>query len=78
MRLDKYMKDKCVNKNEFSKKLGVSYPTLANIVAGKGDIHLATAVRIEELTEGKVTCKDLVNPLAIKNLELKAQFLQKK
>jgi len=67
----------CVNKNEFSKKLGVSYPTMTNIVQGKGDIHLSTAVRIEELTEGKVTCKDLVNPLAVKNLELKAQFLMK-
>lgn len=77
MRLEKYMKDMCINRNEFCKKVGVTYITITNIIRGKGDIHLATAIRIEEVTEGKVTCRDLVNPMALKNLELKAEFFQR-
>lgn len=77
MKLERYLKEFCINKHEFSKKLGVSYPTMANILDGKRDMHLSTAIRIEEITEGKVTCKDLVNPFAIKNLELKSQIMQK-
>ena len=78
MRLEKYLKDMCINRNEFCKKIGVSYPTIASLMHGERDIHLATAIRIEDITEGKVTCRDLVIPHALKALEARAKMLMSK
>jgi DNA-binding transcriptional regulator YdaS (Cro superfamily) len=77
MKLGQYFKDQCINHNNFARKVGVSPITICNILSQKGGIQLATAVRIEEITEGKVTCKDLVNPISMKTLELKAKHLMK-
>ena len=78
MRLEKYLKEMCVNRNEFCKKVGVSYPTITNILQGLTDPRLSIALKIEEITEGKVTCKELVNPIYLKNLELKSKALSEK
>lgn len=77
MKLEKYLRDMCINRNEFCKKVGVTYVSITNVMKGIGDIHLATAIRIEDVTEGKVTCRDLVNPTSLKNLEFKSEYMRK-
>jgi plasmid maintenance system antidote protein VapI len=77
MKLGQYFKEYCINQNNFAKKVGICPVTICNILSGKGGIHLATAIRIEDVTEGKVSCRDLVNPVALKDLELRAKQLQK-
>lgn len=76
MKLDKYLKEMCINRNEFCKKLGVSYPTLSNLMKMTNDPHLSIAVRVEDVTGGKVTCRDLVNPVLMKKWEAKAKVMQ--
>lgn len=76
MKLEKYLKEMCVNRNEFCKKVGVSYPTISNLMKGIGDVHLAIAIRIEDITEGKVTCRDMVNHNSLKNLQIRSKIFQ--
>lgn len=78
MKLERYLREQCINRTEFCKKVGVSYPTISNLMKGIGDPHVSIAIRIEDITEGKVTCRDLVNANALKNLELKSKVLQLK
>ncbi len=77
MKLVKYFKEMCVNQAEFSKKIGVTPVTIANILAGKYDIRLTTALRIEDATDGKVTCRDLINHNSMKLMENRSKFLSK-
>lgn len=75
MKLGEYFKKMCINQNSFAKKVGVTPVTIMNIILGKNDIHLATAIRIEDVTEGKVTCRDMLKMESLKLLEKRSKSL---
>jgi len=77
MKLGKYFKEMCINQNEFARKVGVTAATISNIVAQKNDVHLAIAIRIEDVTEGKVTCRDILNVKSLKILEERSKSFKK-
>lgn len=58
MKLDEYFKTNCIKITWFAKKHGISVGTLNRILSGF-DIRLSTALFIEEITNGKVKCKDM-------------------
>jgi transcriptional regulator with XRE-family HTH domain len=62
MDLKKYLKSKGISIAFFARELGVSQQTLHGIYRGH-EISLSTAIKIEELTEGKVACKDLIKKI---------------
>ncbi len=76
MKLKDYMNEMCVNISDFARRAGVTYPTMVSLLDSKHDISLALAIRIENLTEGKVSCRDLTNYPAIKILEKRADFFR--
>ena len=61
MRLKEYLDINDIKYTTFARLLGVSYGTLFNIF-WYGTHRLEIAVKIEELTMGVVTCKELVDP----------------
>jgi DNA-binding XRE family transcriptional regulator len=60
MKLSDYLKMTRLRQDEFAELVGISKGTLKNILKGKYDVRLSTALRIEKETKGKVKCKDLV------------------
>lgn len=70
MKLVQYLQQNNLKQKEFAKKIGVSCATISNLVAMKFDIHLSTALSIEEATEGQVTCKDLLVKVKIAPREI--------
>lgn len=44
----------------FARKVGVTAPTIQTVLKDSCDIHLSTAIAIEQATDGMVTCKELL------------------
>lgn len=61
MDLLQYLEDKDISQRQFAIKLGITCVTLNRIIKKINVPKLETALRIEEETYGKVTCKDLLN-----------------
>lgn len=61
MELRVYLFKNRINQKVFAKELGISYATFRTILQGD-DVWLSLALRIEELTNGEVTYKDLLSP----------------
>ncbi len=59
MLLKEYLTLNKISVCQFSRYTDISLPTLHNIVRGRKDIRLSTAMTIEKATHGKVTCQDL-------------------
>lgn len=61
MKLSEYLEDVGIPQSVFAKKLGVSPGTVHKIMREKGNFYLSTALKIEDLTGGKVTCRELLS-----------------
>ncbi len=61
MNVKKYLDEKRLTYREFAEKLGVSAQYLQNIAYGKRKPSLDLAVKIEELSNGKLTPRDLLH-----------------
>ncbi len=59
MKLKEYLDEMGISQIKFARRCGVDARTIHNILKGKQDIRLSIALKIEELTDGKVTPKDL-------------------
>lgn len=59
MRLDEYLNTLHIDPKAFANAIGVSERTIRNVMAGKKDFYLSTALKIEKQTIGAVKCKDL-------------------
>jgi DNA-binding XRE family transcriptional regulator len=59
MHLQQYLFKKKIHLGDFAKSIGVSRKTLYMIVNGKTDPRLSIVRKIEELTHGQVTAKDI-------------------
>ena len=59
MRLEKYLTSLEIDPKEFAKAIGVSERTIRNVMTGKKDFYLSTALKIEKQTIGAVKCRDL-------------------
>lgn len=62
MRLKQYLFEKDYKRYEFAEKAGITEKSLWNILRGQ-DIKLSLAMKIEEATEGLVTCQDLAQDI---------------
>lgn len=60
MDLKKYLDNKRLTYAEFANQLGIHTHSLHNVVYGKKKPSLDLAVKIEELTDGEITAKDLL------------------
>jgi len=62
MKLLDYLKTYKITQEEFASKLGVTRPFVTRIANGKQNPPLRLAIKITEISEGKVTAADLYNP----------------
>lgn len=62
MFLDEYLFYSKISKKEFAKMVGVSYPHFTMIASGKLDCTMKMAKKIEEVTNGKVSVKEMLFP----------------
>ena len=60
MRLKEYINTLDISPNDFAKKIGMSHMTIRSLMAGKRDVYLTTALKIEKGTLGVVTCQELL------------------
>lgn len=60
MNLKEYLEEKRLTYREFAEKLQIHPQSLQNIAYGKKKPSLELAVKIEELTNGELTPKDLL------------------
>lgn len=58
MKLKEYIQKFCINRKKFADAIGVSTQTVDRIQRGN-DTSVSIANKIFDLTEGKVTCRDL-------------------
>lgn len=59
MHLKEYLFRKNIKIGDFAKQVGISGKTLWGIMRGH-DTKLSIGVKIEEVTHGQVTCRDLL------------------
>lgn len=60
MKLAMYLEETGIPVTVFARKLGVSSGTIHNILSEENDLRLSIAVKIEDFTKGKITCRDLL------------------
>ena len=61
MKLKKYFETHPINKSDFAQMAGISLRSLFNALEEKTDISISIAMAIQDLSEGKVQCQDLVS-----------------
>jgi DNA-binding XRE family transcriptional regulator len=61
MRLEEYLKENHMSQKFFSEKIGVSIRTIHNILHQKCEPSLGIALKIEQATKKKVSCRDLLS-----------------
>ena len=66
MLLKEYLDTQGLKYVAFAERLGVSYRCLWSIMNGKADVPLSVALRIEDETKKKVTCREINKPLMLK------------
>ena len=69
MKLVKYLKVNGLTHKKFAEMIGVTRPLVTYIVNERKNPSINVIVRIEQVTEGKVTAKDLFNPEAPSRLK---------
>lgn len=77
MTLREFLEEKRITYREFAEQLNIHLQSLKNIAYGKKKPSLELAIRIEELTEGRVTPKDLLNSFTEKNAPIKRKSVKK-
>jgi DNA-binding transcriptional regulator YdaS (Cro superfamily) len=60
MKLLSYLDIEKDNISSFAKKTKISRSTIHNILREEKDMSLSMALKIEDYTKGKVTCRDLL------------------
>lgn len=82
MKLKEYLKEEGIKQSPFANKIGITVAALRYILAGRRDIHLSLACRIEDVTKKdgipQVTCRDLVLPRPLKLLEERSKELKER
>ena len=71
MKLSEYLKKNKISQEKFAELVGVTRPFITNIANGKKNPSIQLAGRIEEVTKGKVTLKDLLEMNAPSRLKKK-------
>lgn len=71
MKLSEYLKTTNLTQEKFAHLVGVTRPFITNILNGKKSPSVQLAGRIEKVTKGKVTLRDLLNPNAPSRLKKK-------
>lgn len=66
MKLNEYFEKNCINIPAFAKKHGIASSIIYKILQG-ADTRLSTALKIEEATGRKVTCRELAPTKKSKN-----------
>jgi predicted transcriptional regulator len=61
MNLKRYLETRRFTKKEFARLIGVSSAAVSNYICKKRKPALDIAIRIEQVTDGKVTAQDLFN-----------------
>lgn len=61
-KLNTYLKDKGIQKKFFAKELGISSTLLSSCINGNRGFSKKIAKRIEELTQGHISCISLLYP----------------
>lgn len=69
MKLREYVREEGIKQCALAQKIGITPLTLKSLMDGKRDFCLSVAIRIEEVTNHKVTCRDIVNPDLVKDYE---------
>jgi plasmid maintenance system antidote protein VapI len=69
MKLKEYLTHMGIRKKTFADRVGVSATVIENVLKGK-DITLSTALRIKEVSYGKVKCEDMA-PTVSRSILLK-------
>lgn len=60
-RLNRYLKDRKRRPAEFARELGISKSYLSEILNGKKGVSLDLALKIERITKGGVSTKDMAH-----------------
>ena len=60
MKLTEYLKEIGIPLTVFARRIGVSTATIHNLVREKRDPRLSIAVKIEDATKNRVTCRELL------------------
>jgi len=76
MNLKDYLRETGMKKKFLAHKIGVNPITLTSFLTGKRDISLSVGIRIEDVTNGAVTCREIVNPVFVKEYEKKSKRLR--
>ena len=58
--LEFYLQEKKITQKEFAKQIKTSEATVSNILTGKFKPRLDTAIKIQIITEGKITFEKLL------------------
>jgi len=66
MDLSEFLKINNLSLWEFSQSTGISYVTLKSVINGREPM-LSTAIRIEDATFGKVTCREIMHSIRLKS-----------
>ena len=69
MKLSEYLKETGLTQENFADLVGVTRPFITNILNGKKSPSIQLAGRIEEVTKGKVSLRDLLNTNAPSRLK---------
>lgn len=78
MKLNEYLDKVGISVSEFSRRAGISVPTMFNILKDNRDLFLSVAVKIERQTKGEVTCSELLPESVIhKKRKKKGEFSKK-
>jgi DNA-binding transcriptional regulator YdaS (Cro superfamily) len=69
MDLKIYLESRNIEHKEFAKMILVTPTTISNYIAGRRRPNIQIALRIEKVTNGKVTIKDLLDCWEKKHLD---------
>jgi predicted transcriptional regulator len=78
MHLKDYLEKYGIPVASFARKVGVSRATIETILDKKRDLRLSVAIKIEEVTDRCVTCRDLVPERLLVKLKEKEQPKKKR
>lgn len=79
MNLREYLDENRITYREFAEKLGIHLQSLKNIAYGVRKPGLGLALRIEELTGGKVTPRSLSEAFAVESkVKMERKYVSKK
>ena len=73
MNLREYLEREKISPSAWAKKVGIPQPVISRFLSGERGVSLATALRIQEVTDGLVRVEDMVKPDNGNEPELEAQ-----